>query len=144
MKIVAIDFETANYSPLSACALGLAIFEDHKLVESPYWLIKPPKGHGWFRVGPCKNTRKFFSANRLQHNLGLQRRRQAVRFDSFSTLRKTLPIEHFCDLAPPPIMRSGRELLPQLNDPARKEKKQGQLAGNRFDLRASKHRISPT
>ncbi len=48
MKIVAIDFETANYSPLSACALGLAVFEDHELVESPYWLIKPPKGHGWF------------------------------------------------------------------------------------------------
>ena len=48
MKIVAIDFETANRSPLSACALGLAIFEDHELVESPYWLIKPPKGHGWF------------------------------------------------------------------------------------------------
>ena len=49
MKIVAIDFETANHSPLSACALGLAIFEDHELVESPYWLIKPPKGHGWFK-----------------------------------------------------------------------------------------------
>ena len=48
MKIVAIDFETANYSPLSACALGLAIFDDHELVGTPYWLIKPPKGHGWF------------------------------------------------------------------------------------------------
>lgn len=49
MKIVAIDFETANHSPLSACALGLAIFEDHELVASHYWLIKPPKGHGWFK-----------------------------------------------------------------------------------------------
>ena len=49
MKIVAIDFETANRSPLSACALGLAVFEDQELIESPYWLIKPPKGHGWFR-----------------------------------------------------------------------------------------------
>jgi DNA polymerase-3 subunit epsilon len=48
MKVVALDFETANHSPLSACALGLAIFEDHELVESPYWLIRPPKGHGWF------------------------------------------------------------------------------------------------
>ena len=48
MRIAAIDFETANYNPLSACALGLAIFEDHELVESPYWLIKPPKGHDWF------------------------------------------------------------------------------------------------
>ncbi|HRK14322.1 MAG TPA: exonuclease domain-containing protein [Prosthecobacter sp.] len=87
MKIVALDFETANHSPLSACALGLAIFEsgcgfcstsEHgaqasclceqagrlfpiketppkpqplsfQLIESPYWLIKPPKGHGWFK-----------------------------------------------------------------------------------------------
>lgn len=49
MKIVAIDFEAANYSPLSACALGLAIFEDNELTEAPYWLIKPPKGYGWFK-----------------------------------------------------------------------------------------------
>ncbi|MFO1438742.1 MAG: 3'-5' exonuclease [Verrucomicrobiaceae bacterium] len=49
MKIIAIDFETANYSPLSACALGLAIFEDQELISSPYWLIKPPKGYGWFK-----------------------------------------------------------------------------------------------
>lgn len=48
MKIVAIDFETANHSPLSACALGLAVFENSELVASPYWLIKPPRGHGWF------------------------------------------------------------------------------------------------
>jgi len=49
MKIIAIDFETANHSPLSACALGLAIFEDQQLISSPYWLIKPPKGYGWFK-----------------------------------------------------------------------------------------------
>lgn len=49
MKLVAIDFETANHSPLSACSLGLAVFEDHQLTASPYWLIKPPKGHGWFK-----------------------------------------------------------------------------------------------
>ena len=48
MKIVALDFETANHSPLSACALGLAVFEERQLIESPYWLIKPPQGHGWF------------------------------------------------------------------------------------------------
>lgn len=48
MKIVAIDFETANHSPLSACALGLAVFENRELVASPYWLIKPPRDHGWF------------------------------------------------------------------------------------------------
>ncbi len=48
MKIVAIDFETANYSPVSMCAVGLATFEQGQLTESKHWLVKPPNGHGWF------------------------------------------------------------------------------------------------
>jgi DNA polymerase III subunit epsilon len=43
-----IDFETANPSRVSICAAGLAVFEDGNLKESPYWLVRPPKGHGWF------------------------------------------------------------------------------------------------
>ncbi|MCL2646811.1 MAG: 3'-5' exonuclease [Phycisphaerales bacterium] len=49
MKFVAIDFETANYSDVSICAAGLAVFQDDQLTDSRHWLIKPPKGHGWFR-----------------------------------------------------------------------------------------------
>ena len=30
MKYVALDFETGNASPLSACALGVAVFEDRR------------------------------------------------------------------------------------------------------------------
>lgn len=48
-KFVAIDFETANHSRLSICAAGMAVFENGALTESPYWLVRPPKGHGWFR-----------------------------------------------------------------------------------------------
>lgn len=48
MKIVAIDFETANQSRISMCAASVAVFEDGVLVESPCWLVKPPQGHGWF------------------------------------------------------------------------------------------------
>lgn len=48
MRLVAIDFETANYHKLSACSIGLAIFEEEQLIEAPYWLLKPPKPHGWF------------------------------------------------------------------------------------------------
>ena len=48
MIITAIDFETANYSRASMCAAGMAVFENGELVESPYWLVRPPKGHGWF------------------------------------------------------------------------------------------------
>ena len=76
MIIACLDFVTANYSHTSACAVGLAIFDQKRskgvpplfsadsnpespsnneagnpyvLVESPYWLVKPPKGHGYFR-----------------------------------------------------------------------------------------------
>ncbi|MCF7787059.1 MAG: hypothetical protein K9N47_13115 [Prosthecobacter sp.] len=48
MNIASIDFETANHSPVSMCAASVAVFENSELVESPYWLVKPPKGHGFF------------------------------------------------------------------------------------------------
>ena len=48
-SFVAIDFETANHSRVSICAAGLAVFENGDLAEAPYWLVRPPKGHGWFR-----------------------------------------------------------------------------------------------
>jgi DNA polymerase-3 subunit epsilon len=49
MKIISIDFETANYSDVSICAVGLALFDSGELLESRHWLVHPPKGHGWFR-----------------------------------------------------------------------------------------------
>jgi DNA polymerase-3 subunit epsilon len=48
MIIVSLDFETANPSRVSICAAGLAVFEDGQLTEAPYWLVRPPKGKGWF------------------------------------------------------------------------------------------------
>src|SRR5437016_14376587 len=51
MTITSLDFETANYSRVSICAAGMAVFEDGKLTEAPYWLVRPPKGHGWFHEG---------------------------------------------------------------------------------------------
>lgn len=48
MKIASIDFETANHSRVSMCAASVAVFKDGELVDSPYWLVKPPKGHGFF------------------------------------------------------------------------------------------------
>jgi len=42
MDFVAIDFETANESPTSACELGLAVVRNYKVVESHSWLIRPP------------------------------------------------------------------------------------------------------
>jgi DNA polymerase-3 subunit epsilon len=40
---VALDFETADYPPDSACALGLVRVENHRIVQRTYSLIKPPR-----------------------------------------------------------------------------------------------------
>ena len=42
MKAVALDFETANHGPESACALGLARIEDGVIVNQTGFLIRPP------------------------------------------------------------------------------------------------------
>ncbi|KAB0680833.1 3'-5' exonuclease [Aureimonas leprariae] len=39
--VVAIDFETANRSPTSVCAVGLAFIEDGEVVHRAYSLIRP-------------------------------------------------------------------------------------------------------
>jgi DNA polymerase-3 subunit epsilon len=42
LDFVALDFETANASRNSACALGLAVVERGEIVNQLYWLIQPP------------------------------------------------------------------------------------------------------
>lgn len=49
MKIACLDFETANQSRVSMCSAGVALFDEGQLVESKSWLVKPPKGHGFFK-----------------------------------------------------------------------------------------------
>ena len=39
---VAIDFETANHHPDSACAVGLAAGQDGRIVRAQSFLIRPP------------------------------------------------------------------------------------------------------
>lgn len=51
MRYLALDFETGNASPLSACALGISAFEDDVLVHEQVSLIKPPAGAGKFHWG---------------------------------------------------------------------------------------------
>jgi DNA polymerase-3 subunit epsilon len=48
MNFISLDFETANRSRVSICAAGMAVFEKGNLTETPYWLVRPPKPHGWF------------------------------------------------------------------------------------------------
>ena len=47
-KLCAIDFETANASSLSACAVGISVMKDGVLTENWSTLIKPPKKHDEF------------------------------------------------------------------------------------------------
>nr|WP_230404140.1 exonuclease domain-containing protein [Microbacterium paulum] len=48
MDFTAIDFETANSSSASACAVGLARVREGRVVATAGWLIQPPPGHDRF------------------------------------------------------------------------------------------------
>jgi DNA polymerase-3 subunit epsilon len=48
VDFTAIDFETANSSSASACSVGMVKVRDGHMVDSAYWLIKPPLGHDEF------------------------------------------------------------------------------------------------
>ena len=43
MNFVCIDFETAKRSQESACSVGLVKYQDGKVIDTYYSLIKPPK-----------------------------------------------------------------------------------------------------
>lgn len=48
LDFTAIDFETANPSNASACAVGLVRVRDGVVVDKTGWLIRPPAGHDVF------------------------------------------------------------------------------------------------
>ena len=48
LDFTAIDFETANGSPASACSVGLVKVRDGQVVDRIGWLIQPPSGHDHF------------------------------------------------------------------------------------------------
>ncbi|WP_341939783.1 3'-5' exonuclease [Microbacterium sp. LWH10-1.2] len=49
LDFTAIDFETANSSPASACSVGLVRVRDGHVVATAGWLIQPPAGHDEFQ-----------------------------------------------------------------------------------------------
>lgn len=48
LDFTAIDFETANRSPASACAVGVVRVRDGEICDEASWLIRPPAGHDTF------------------------------------------------------------------------------------------------
>ena len=46
--LVALDFETADYKPDSACAIGMSKIQHGNIVDSYYTLIKPPRKRVYF------------------------------------------------------------------------------------------------
>lgn len=49
LDFTAIDFETANSSPASACSVGLVRVRGGEVVATTGWLIRPPAGHDEFQ-----------------------------------------------------------------------------------------------
>lgn len=49
LDFTAIDFETANSSPASACSVGLVRVRGGEVVATAGWLIQPPPGHDEFQ-----------------------------------------------------------------------------------------------
>lgn len=50
LNFTAIDFETANSSSASACAVGLVRVRNGAVVEKTDWLIRPPAEYGRFEA----------------------------------------------------------------------------------------------
>ncbi|MBR3266074.1 MAG: 3'-5' exonuclease [Erysipelotrichaceae bacterium] len=48
MRIVALDFETANASLASACSLGVTIYEEGEIVDNFEWYFKPHSRYNFF------------------------------------------------------------------------------------------------
>ena len=48
MTFAALDFETANTRHASICSVGVVVFDNGKVADSYYSLVRPPKGDGWF------------------------------------------------------------------------------------------------
>lgn len=51
LDFTAIDFETANGSPASPCAVGLVRVRDGKITDNLSFLIQPPVPNEWFHQG---------------------------------------------------------------------------------------------
>ena len=54
IDFTAIDFETANGSPASPCAVGLVKVRDGKITDTLSFLIQPPIPNDWFHSGNIK------------------------------------------------------------------------------------------
>ena len=54
MRVLAIDFETANGNSASACAIGYALMDNGEIIRSDEILIKPHPSVGYFNYGNVK------------------------------------------------------------------------------------------
>jgi len=49
MKLLGLDFETANYHAGSICSIGLALVEHDGVLDSRTWLIRPHRTLDWMQ-----------------------------------------------------------------------------------------------
>ncbi len=67
-----IDFETANHSPASACAIGMVVLDKYTILHTARFLIRPPTSwfaftaiHGlsWKDVEHAKNFQELWESD---------------------------------------------------------------------------------
>lgn len=51
MKLIGLDFETANYNSGSICSVGLALLENGVVTDTRNWLVKPHCSMNWVNAG---------------------------------------------------------------------------------------------
>ena len=111
MKFVAIDFETANYDAVSACAMGLVRVEHLKIVKKEVFLLKPPMkqfvfsylhGISWDDVKSQKNFKELWQEFRnvmdgidflVAHNSRFDQKVLYALCDYYQLERPILPFE---------------------------------------------------
>lgn len=75
-NFVAIDFETANRSPASACAIGMVRVRGGEMVARDAFLIHPPAGHDHFE--PFNVQLHGISAERIATAPGWHQAREQI------------------------------------------------------------------
>lgn len=109
MNFVAIDFETANYQPNSACAVGVVKVVNGEIADKASYLIRPPTrefrftyihgltwldvveeadfGEIWAKLAPFLAGAEFLAA----HNASFDRRVLEACCASFGIIMPSLP-----------------------------------------------------
>lgn len=125
MKIVGLDFETANNYSASACSLGIAIYSDGEIIDSFEWYIKPSHRYNFFTNTHIHGIRKedvadeeefFFYYDKLSKILDdavIVAHNARFDLDVLNSVCDVYGLEHFTNYYIDTVLLS-RKIYPQL------------------------------